>query len=493
MLFLHILILRCNPEKKTNMFANTLPVVAGFLTLLLTLFSVSGQTVWTLEDCINHALDNNIQIKQQRLQVDVARENLVQSRANRFPNLNAGASHGYNFGRTIDPFTNEFAMESVRSNNFNISSAVTLFNGFQIHNSIEQQEIELSARRFDVETMENDISLAVASAYLQILFSLELVEIAFNQLEITRQQVLRTSQLVEAGTLPRGSLFTVEAQAAGEELQLVNAQNQLDIAYLNLAQLLDLSGEDSFEIAIPEITIMPDEDLTQSPMQIYQTAVLQQPDVRAADARVASAEKGLLIARGGRSPSLSLRGSYGTGYSGASREVVETIIGEPRQIGVTETGVPVFAPSFDVETRVKPFGDQLNDNLNRSISVFLSIPIFNNFQTRATIGRSQIALENARLGHQLVRDQLFKTIQQAHADAQAALKRYTATETNVTALEESFRYTEQRFNVGMVNSLEYNDAKNRLTAAQSELLQAKYEFVFRVKVLDFYLGIPITI
>ena len=475
------------------MLANTLTAMAGLLALLLSSFSITGQTVWTLEDCINHALDNNIQIKQQRLQVDVARENLVQSRANRFPNLNAGASHGFNFGRTIDPFTNEFAMEAVRSNNFSISSSMTVFNGFQIHNSIQQQEIELNASRYDVETMENDISLAVASAYLQILFSIELVEITFNQLEITRQQVVRTSQLVEAGTLPRGSLFTVEAQAAGEELQLVNAQNQLDIAYLNLAQLLDLSGESSFEIAIPEITIMPDDDLTQSPMQIYQTAVLQQPDVRAANARVASAEKGLQIARGGRSPSLSLRGSYGTGYSGASREVIETIIGEPRQIGLTESGEPVFAPSFDVETRVKPFSDQLNDNLNRSISVFLSIPIFNNFQTRSSISRSQITLENARLGHQLVRDQLFKTIQQAHADAQAALKRYTATETNVTALEESFRYTEQRFNVGMVNSLEYNDAKNRLTAAQSELLQAKYEFVFRVKVLDFYLGIPITI
>lgn len=472
-----------------NKFIRTIP----FLVSILFSFSVVGQAGWTLEDCIYHALENNIQIKQQKLGVEVARENLIQSRAGRFPSLNANAAHGYNFGRTVDPFTNEFATESVRSNNFSISSGMTLFGGFQIHNSILQQELELEANRFDVATMENDISLAVASAYLQILFSLELAEVAANQLEITQQQVARTSQLVEAGTLPRGSLYTVQAQAAGEELQLVNAQNQLDIAYLNLAQLLDLSNDESFQIAVPEVTIEPGDDLSLSPMQVYQTAVVRQPDVKASEIRVSSAEKGLLIAKGARSPMLSLRGSYGTGYSGASREVVETIVGEPRQIGLTETGVPVFAPSIDVETRIKPFGDQLNDNLNRSLSIFLTIPIFNSFQTRSAIGRSRISLDNARLGHQLVRDQLFKTIQQAHADAQAALKRYTATETNVTALEESFRYTEQRFNVGMVNSLEYNDAKNRLTAAQSELLQAKYEYVFRVKVLDFYLGNPITI
>ncbi len=464
-----------------------------FLTGILLPGNAAAQMPWTLEDCINYALENNLQIKQQQLGVEIAKENLTQGKANRFPSMNANASHGYNFGRTIDPFTNEFATESVRSNNFSVSSGVTLFNGFQIHNSIQQREFELRANQFDVETMQNDISLAVAADYLQILFSLEMVAIAANQLEITAQQVARTAQLVEAGTLARGSLFTVQAQAASEELQLVNAQNQLDIAYLNLAQLLDISATEGFEIAVPEIAILPDDDLELSPMQVYSTAVQTQPNVKAAEVRVSSAEKGLLIARGGRSPMLSMRGSYGTGYSGASREVVETIEGSPRQIGLTETGVPVFAPTIDVQTRIKPFGDQLNDNLNRSIGLFLTIPVFNNFQTRSAIGRSQISLENARLSQQLVRDQLFKTIQQAHADAQGALKRYEATETNVIALEESFRYTEQRFNVGMVNSLEYNDAKNRLTAAQSEMLQAKYEFVFRTKVLDFYMGNPLSI
>jgi outer membrane protein len=452
-----------------------------------------SQQVWSLEDCINHALENNLQIKQRMLSVDLARENLLQTRANQFPNLNANASHGYNFGRTIDPFTNEFATERVQSNNFGLGGGMTLFSGFQIRNSITQNKQELEASRLDVEKMENDISLAVASAYLQILFSRELVEVATNNLDITQQQVERTKKLVEAGTLARGSLYTIEAQAAGEELQLVNAQNQLEMSYLNLAQLLDLSEYRDFDIVVPEIEVEAFGQMDYSPMQVFSTAVNTQPEVLSSEIRVMSAEQGVKIARGGRSPMLSFRGSYGTGYSGASREIIDVMVGEPSQIGLTAGGEPVFGPTFNYVTQVKPFRDQLEDNLNRSLAFVLTIPILNGLQTQTSLSRSKISLENARLNNQLVRDQFFKSIQQAYADAQAALKRYNATNKTVQALEEAFRYIEQRFNVGMVNSLEYNDAKNRLAAAQSDMVQAKYEYVFRVKVLDFYLGIPISL
>lgn len=450
-----------------------------------------GQQPWSLQDCIEYALENNIQIKQQQLGVDIARENLLQSKASRYPSLNASASHFYNFGRTVDPFTNEFATESVQSNNFNISSGMTLFSGFQILNSVRQNMLELEASNYDVEAMGNDISLAVASAYLQILFSIELVDIAANQLEITSQQVQRTSRMVEAGTLARGSLLTMEAQAATEELQLVNAENNLEMAYLDLIQLLDLESMEGFSIQVPDIQVDPDTDHLYSPMHVYDRAVKSQPEVLSADMRVLSAERGVDIAQGARSPMLSLRGTYGTGYSGASQEVTDIIPGDPVQIGQTPSGEPVFGPSFDYETRVKPFMDQLNDNLNRSIGLTLSIPIFNNFQVRSSVGRSKISLENTRLSNQQVRNQLFKTIQQSHADAQAALKRHDALIKNVSALEESFRYTEQRFNVGMIATLEYNDSKNRLTAAQSELLQAKYEYLFRRQILEFYMGNPL--
>ncbi len=477
------------PMKRSNIL-----ILTVFLTFLLPLALTAQQAeVWTLEDCVNHAKENNLRIQQQRLGVDVAEENLRQSRANRYPSLNANATHRYNWGRTLDPITNEFVTERVQTNNFSMSTGVTLFDGFRIRNLIEQDRYSLEASRYDVESMENDISLAVASAYLQILFSKELVEVAANQLDITRQQVERTAKLVDAGTLARGSLLNIEAQMASEELQLVDAENQLRLAYLDLMQLLDLREDIEFAIEVPDIGIAPSETVDYSPLQLYETAVRIQPDIRSADMQVASAEKGLEIARGGRYPSLSLSGSVGTGYSEARLEIAEVIETDPQQIGQTASGEAVFAPTFDYESQVIPFMDQIDENLNRSVGLNLQIPIFNNFQVRSNISQRTISLENARLQRQIVRDELYKTIEQAHQDAHAALQRYKASEKNVEALEESFRYTEQRFNVGMVNTLEYNDAKNRLTTAQSELLQAKYEYVFRVQILDFYIGNPITL
>ncbi len=469
-------------------------IIVFLLAMLLPLAMPARQAeVWTLEDCVTHAKDNNLRIQQQWLGVDVAEENLRQSRANRFPSLNANASHRYNWGRTLDPITNEFVTDRVQTNNFSVSSGVTLFDGFRIRNLIEQDRYSLEASRFDVKALENDISLAVASAYLQILFSKELVGVAANQLEITRQQVERTAKLVDAGTLARGSLLNIEAQLATEELQLVDAENQLRLAYLDLMQLLDLREDVEFAIEVPDIDIAPSETADYPPLKLYDTAVRIQPDIRSADMQVASAEKGLEIAKGRRYPSVSLSGSIGTGYSEARLEVAEMIQSDPKHIGRTASGEAVFAPTYDYQTQVIPFMDQIDENLNRSIGLNLQIPVFNNFQVRSNISQTKISLENARLQRQIVRDELYKTIEQAHQDAHAALQRYKAIEKNVEALEESFRYTEQRFNVGMANILEYNDAKNRLTTAQSELLQAKYEYVFRVQILDFYIGNPIAL
>jgi len=473
----------------------TIIYFTGFL--LFTFFSIDLPAqegrAWSLEDCVEHALENNLRIQQQKYGVDIARENLRQTKATQFPNLNSSASHSLNYGRTLDPITNEFATERVQSNNFSISSGVTLFSGFQIRNSVERDRHELDASRYDVESFENDIALAVASAYLQILFAGELMDIAASQLDITRQQVERTAKLVDAGTLARGSLLTIQAQEASEELQLVNAENQLRIAYLDLMQLLDLREDESFRIEAPDIDVMPSQTVDNSPLQIYDTAVQIQPNVLAADVRLSGAEKTFDIAKGGRYPVLSLSGSMGTGYSEARLQISEVIELDPQLIGQTASGEEVFAPSFGYETAIVPFWDQIDKNINRSVGLFLRIPIFNNYQVKSNISRSRIGVENARLQRQIVRDQLYKTIEQAHQDAHAALQRYNATEKNVDALEEAFRYTEQRFNVGMVNTLEYNDAKNRLTAAQSELLQAKYEYVFRVQILDFYLGNPLSL
>ncbi len=453
--------------------------------------SIGQKKQWTLNECIEYAWENNLRLKQQHLRLDIAKQSLLQSRGNLFPTLNANASHVYNYGRTVDPLTNEFATERIQSNNFSISSGLTVFSGLQIYNTIIQNKLELEAEEYDVSKMRNDITLSIALAYLQIVYSLEALETTNNQVEITRQQIERTKKLIDAGTQPRGVLFNIEAQLATEELQLINAQNRLDLAYLELAQALDIKDVENFEIKSPEIEVVPQKEYEYSPMQIYNVAIGVQPEIKSADIRVKSAEKGLAIARGARSPMLSLRGSYGTGYTENSREIVDIIPGEPAEIGVTAMGEPVFAPTFQYNTQIKPFSDQLNDNLNHSFGFYLTIPIFNNFQVSAAVSRSKINLDNSRISNQLVKDQLFKNIQQAHSDASAALRRYRASLKNVEALKESFRYIEQRFNVGMVNYIEYNDAKNRLAAAESELLQSKFEYVFRTSILDFYMGNPL--
>jgi len=460
-----------------------LPVFSGF--------SANAQTKWSLEASIRHALQNNLQIRQGRLNVGLAHENLSGVRASQLPSLNANALHGINTGRTIDPFTNTFAVENVRTNNFGMSTGLTLFSGFQIRNSIEQSRHDLEASRYDVDKMVNDVTLAVTSAYLQILLNRELVEVAARNLDITRLQIERTARLVEAGTLARGSLLTIEAQAATDELQLINAQNQLEFAFLNLAQLLRLEDHQGFEIEIPEIDISAIGVIEYTPMQIFNASVGNQPEVQSAGFREASAERGVRVALGARSPTLSLRASYGTGYSGAFREITDVIMVQT-PIGVTASGETVFGPSFDHTTRIKPFRSQFEDNLNRSITFVLTIPLVNNWQVNNNINRSQIALENARVHKEIVRDQFFMSIQQAYADARAALKRHNSTSKNVVALEEAFRYTSQKFNLGMVNNLEFNDARNRLSTAQSDLVRAKYEYVFRVKMLNYFMGEPIS-
>ncbi len=468
--------------------------LAGLLFFIFTVVGSAGaQTVWTLEDCIEHAFENNLSLRQQELGVEVARENLTQASSERFPTLNLNATHGYNYGRTIDPFTNEFVAETVRSNNFGVSSGMVLFNGFQINRVIEQSRLMLEASRHDVESVRDEITLAISSGYLEILLAKELIDILEGQLEVTRQQVERTEKFVEAGTAPRGNLLTIEAQAASEELQLINAQNNLQMAYISLAQLLDIREIDDFRIEIPDIEISPDKMTDLSPAEIYNIAVKIQPDVKAAEMRVLSAGEDVRIARSGRYPMLSLRGAYGTGYSGATYIVETDDHNVPVKSIAGKSNQPIYGPLPGYQTEVMPFVDQLEHNLNASVGLYLTIPVFNNFQTRAAISRSKVSLENHKLSERLVRDQVFKIIQQSHADAKASLKKYQATKKNVGALEESFRHTEQRFNVGMADAIEYNDAKNRLATAESEMMQAKYEFVFRIKILDFYMGVPVSL
>jgi outer membrane protein len=452
---------------------------------------VDGQKIWSLQNCIDYALANNIQVKQQQLNEQLAKISYNQSKLSLAPNLNGDASHAYNNGKTIDMYTNSFATSTVQSDNFYLSSSVTLFNGFQLLNTMKQNKINLQASQFDLDKMMNDISLNLATAYLQILYNIEILNNAKNQLDITNQQVKRTQVLFDAGTVAKGTLLTIEAQAATDELSVVNAQNNLDLSYLTLTQMLDLASTENFAIEIPKLNIDIESSVLTLPDQIYAIASAKQPEIKSAELKVQSNEIGLALARGLRSPSLSLRGSLGTGFSGASTRLKDNTPSGYYPIGLTSSNEVVYAPSYDYEKI--PFNDQINDNVNNTISFNLTIPLFNNWQTNATIGKAKIAIQNANYSLQTAKSTLLKSIQQAYADALAAQNKYRSSRKSVEALNEAYKYAEQKFDVGLLNSTDYNDAKNKLAEAESNLTQAKYEYVFRLKILDFYMGKPIEL
>ncbi len=467
------------------------------LSIMLLSIVVSGeaQQAWSLENCIQYAMENNIQIKQSVLNTEYNKNLVKQSKLGQIPNLNANSNYTFSWGRALDQTTYQFTDDQqINSISLGLSSSVTLFNGLRVRNTILQNELNLMASYEDVEKLKNDISLNIAAKYLSILFNQELLAVTESQLGITGQQVVRTQKLVDAGKLAKGNSLEIEAQYASEELNLVNAENQLSISLLNLQQILDLPIDTTFEVAIPDLADPNDNPLVINALDVYRIAEQEMPEIKGAELAKESSEKGLEIAKGGRSPQLYFSANYNSGYSDIRQQVVE--LGEAQQIpiGITASGEQVLSYPQEIPIYgAYPFFEQMRDNTSAGVGLGLSIPIFNGWQVNTSIANARLALENADLDLQNRRLTLYASIQQAYADALAALKKFTATKHALTSMEESFKYTEKKFEVGLVNTVDYNSSKNQLTATQSDLLQAKYDFIFRIKILNFYKGEPITL
>lgn len=463
-----------------------------FLVILLLFVFVDNslsQQQWSLKQCVDYALEHNIQVKQSELQVKSNKSSLQQSKAGVLPDVNAQASEDFHFGRSVDPFTNQFTENNIESFNVSVTGSITIFKGLQQYHSIRQDNYALMSSMEGVEKMKNDISLMVASSYLQIIFDQELLEVAKQQVEITKEQENRTKILVNAGSLPKGRLLEIQAQLATEEYSVVNSENNLKTSYLNLAQLLELENADSFKIQLPELPEPTEGIVLQSVNDIYEKS-LELPRIKMQEYSLKSSESALSFSRGGLSPSLSLYASYGTGYSSA-RSLYTQEIGTPMPIGyVGSTMEQVLAPTINNIENDYPYGDQLKDNMSFRIGVSLRIPIFNKFMVKNSISQSKIQVENTEYQLEVSKNELLKDIQSARNSAQAALSRYNASKKAVEAQEESFSYTKQRFELGLINTVDYNAAKNQLTKSKSDMLQAKYEFYFRINVLNFYQGVP---
>ncbi len=449
-----------------------------FLLIVLLTFSVTGRSQekkWSLEDCIQYAIENNIQIKQQELNSRLSENALKQSKLSRLPNLNAGTNYSFSTGRVLDMTTYRFTNNSVNYVGTNAGTNMNLFSGFKTRNTIKQNKYRLMASMAELDRVKNDISMNIALAYLQILLDKELLEVARQQTAITRLQIDRTRKLVEAGSVPLGNLLEIQAQAASEEMQEVNASNALDIAYLNLTQILDLDSVPGFDIVVPEMENPDSNFLIPGVSQVFSDAMNVMPQIKSADYQLKSSELALKIAKSSRSPRLNLSGSFNTSYSDNRQKV----------LGVDPVEGIIYGDY--------PFWNQLGDNRYWGVGLGLSIPIFNNWQVERGVKDAKINIENAQLQFQNERNRLYKEIQQAYADARAALKKYLATRKTVLSMEESFRYTSEKFDVGLVTSVDYNTAKNQLTKARSDMLGAKYEFIFKVNVLNFYRGKPFSL
>ncbi len=436
----------------------------------------SQQKNWSLEECIKYAIDNNIQIKQQFIQTEYQKNTLDLAKLNLLPTINGSASQSYSYGRALDQTTYQYTdHQNVRSNNFYLGGNLNLFSGLQNLNKINKNKYGLLASEEDLKNIKDNIALTVALNYLQILLNKELVAATENQLGITRQQIEKSKKLVVAGSIARGNLLQIEAQAAQEELQLTNTKNQLDISFLNLTQLLELKTPEGFEIIVPEIHVDTNAIISGNIDDIFEVASGTRPEIKSSEYKLTESGYDLKIAQGGRSPRLSINHSFSTGYSDIRKKV----------IGIDPSAGPIYGKYS--------FASQVNDNINYGIGLSLNIPILNGWQINKNISNARLAIESSQFTLEGTKKQLYKSIQQAYTDAVAALKKYNASIKAVTSTEESFRYTEQKFNVGMITPVDYNAAKSQLLNALSDMAQAKYEFIFKTKVLDFYKGIPLNL
>lgn len=450
---------------------------------------------WTLQEALDYAVGNNLQVRQAIINRQVAEVNLKQAKNDLLPSLNGNASHSYNYGTFRDPLTGEFDNGQIRSNNFSTSANVPLFQGLQLQKQIKQNRLLAEASATDVAVTQNDVVLQVLTSYLNILFATELVKTADLQRTSTQKQLERNRILFKAGSVAETDVLELEAQLSSDELNVINAQNQAEISRLALIQLLNLDASTEFEVIIPELPDPQDNPTIVAPDQIYDVAEQRLPLIRSADLRVGSAEAAIGIARGAYYPRVSLSGSLSTGYSSSrgifGAQIIEGAY-DPRMVGFQSSDgsrpFTVYVPKTEPTFLRTSFNNQLDENFGQAVALSLSVPILNSLQARNNVARAQLNYESALLNAKQQRNQLRQNIEQAAADAQAAYRKYIASKSQVSSLARSFRNAELRLNSGIINSTDYTVISNNYRRAQSDLIQAKYDYFFKLKVLDFYQG-----
>lgn len=465
-----------------------------FLLLYPLLLLSQDDDRWSLERCVQYAQQNSLQVRQAQVNIQQSKLNEKQAEWSRSPNLSANFSHSLNLGRSIDFTTYEFVNEAIQASSAGMSLNVPIYNGNRINNSIKQSRLDVRASEKDVEDVKNNLGLSVAQAYLQVLFAEEALAISKEQMRVSGEQLEQTNRLIKAGSLPENNRYDLEAQLARDEQAVVNAENSVTLGYLNLKTLMNLDPSEPMRIVRPDLDMPEAEELAEL-QALYEDAVNGQPNVIASKIRESSAELGVLLSKGALLPSVSAFANINTNFSSVGERFTGDSISVVQSLSGEFNGVPITfdIPSTVPEREENPFFNQMGDNFRQSFGVSVQVPIFNAMQNRISIERSELAVELARLNTKQVQQQLKADIQRALTDAEAARKRYAAAEKSLKAIRAAADNTERRYQLGIVNAFELSSVRNNRMAAESELLQAKYDYIFKLKILDFYRGLPIQL
>ncbi|MDB4108072.1 TolC family protein [Flavobacteriaceae bacterium] len=459
-----------------NKTPKTMKHICTVLMLMGTLNSFA-QKQWTLKECVEHALEYNISVKQSELDIDLANQDLVSAKGNFMPSLSGSASQNYNFGSFIGQDGARIKRDT-RGNNFGLNTGVTIFNGFQNLNIYKQAKLGVEASQLQLSILQDNISMTVINAFLNVLFNKENLKIAQEQLKISQNQLDQIKSQVEAGTRPSSDLFDVEATLASNKESIVKAENSLDLSILSLSQNLQVSPRD-FDIEEMEINLTSASLLYGSSDEVLAYALENRSEIKNAELGIENSDFGIKLAQSAFAPTLSFGAGLGTSYQHNQGAI------DLR----TQYSADPNNPGRVIETTVSNgFSTQLENNLGYNLGFNLRVPIFNGFKTKASVSKARLNKEKSRLNLEKEKQNLTTTITQAFADAKAALKQYQATELSVASLEDSFKNIQNKFNYGAATSFEVEQIRGRLVNAKSNLINSKYNFVFRSKVLDFYMG-----
>jgi len=459
-----------------------------FAILLLYVNTANAQQVWKLEDCVKKAVQENFRIKQAQLNTQSNVLDVNQARAQMLPSINGSGTQAFNLGRNVDPFTNTFSNQTIRSNNFSLQANWTLFNGFQVQNTIKREQFDLQAWQADEKTAKNDIALQVAGQYLQILMNRELVFTSGKQLELSQLQASRLQKLLDAGKISEGEYLQQLSQVANDELSLVNVKSNLQMSYLLLWQLMNMESDTANSIESPP-ALIPMRATARNPKEIFDAIYQNRPEIQAATFKYRLAQTQQKISEGTRMPRLNLFGNISSLYSSTRKDITGFNFNGYNIIGITQsTFDTVVTPKFDYVTKTTPFNRQLQNNFGQNFGLSLTVPIFNNLIAHTAVQKAKIQANLAQVNLDLAKQNLYKSIQQAVIDLQVAETKYEASQKNFTAQQKNFQVSKLRFENGATTLTDFQLASTNYTRSESNFLQSRYELIFRQKIIDFYIG-----